>query len=281
LRLTTKLHDRDAAGMTYVYPVVSRRARGVSVGVNLSTNNACNWRCVYCQVPGLTFGKGPEVDLALLERELREMLAAIQEGDFLERYVAPEAQRLNDVAFSGNGEPTSSPRFREAVDVVVRVLGDRDLLGRIKIVLITNGSLVHHPDVQAALDVLGANGGEVWYKLDSATDEGAARLNTDRAGRSRALGNLRIAARACTTWVQTMWLARGGEAPSDAERAAYLDALAGLVEEGMPLAGVHLYGLERASHQPEASELSALPREVMEAFADEIRARGLEVRLSV
>ena len=56
MRLTSKVHDRDVAGLTYVYPVVSRRAGGVSVGINLSPNNACNWRCVYCQVPNLQRG---------------------------------------------------------------------------------------------------------------------------------------------------------------------------------------------------------------------------------
>jgi wyosine [tRNA(Phe)-imidazoG37] synthetase (radical SAM superfamily) len=266
--------------MTYVYPVVSRRARGVSIGVNLSTNNACNWRCVYCQVPGLVFGKGPEVDLALLEAELRRMLGAVVHGDYLERHVDPVSRRLNDVAFSGNGEPTSSPRFREAVDVVLRVLAELDLLDRVKIVVITNGSLLHHPDVTAALAAIAPHKGEVWYKLDSATDAGAERQNTDRAGRARALGNLRLAAELCTTWVQTMVLARDGEPPSAAERAAYLAALGRLVADGVPIAGVHLYGLERPSHQPEAPELSPLPAAWLAAFADEIRALGVPVELS-
>jgi wyosine [tRNA(Phe)-imidazoG37] synthetase (radical SAM superfamily) len=266
--------------MTYVYPVVSRRARGVSVGVNLNTNNACNWRCVYCQVPGLVYGKGPEIDLALLERELHAMLFAIARGDYLERHVAPGSRRLNDVAFSGNGEPTSSPSFPAAVDVAVRVLDELGLKGDVRIVLITNGSLVHQPAVRAALAVLGAHAGEVWYKLDSATDAGAAHLNDDRAGRARALANLRLAAAACPTWIQTMMLARNGAGPSAEERSAYLDAVSALVAEGVPLAGVHLYGLERASHQPEAPELAPLDPETLRAFADEIRARGLRVELS-
>ena len=109
-------HARDAAGLLYVYPVVSRRAEGVSVGINLNTNDACNWRCVYCQVPGLVRGKAPEVDLARLERELRGMLAEIARTDWLARNAPEGARRLNDVAFSGNGEPTSSPRFAEAVE---------------------------------------------------------------------------------------------------------------------------------------------------------------------
>ncbi len=280
MRLTTRLHDRDAAGMTYVYPVVSRRARGLSIGINLSTNNACNWRCVYCQVPGLVFGKGPEVDLELLEAELRRMLEEVVHGDFLERCAPPESRRLNDVAFSGNGEPTSSPRFREAVDVALRVLGDFGLKGKIKVVVITNGSLIKEPGVLAALQALAPHGGEVWYKLDSATEEGALRLNTSRSGPARALANLRLCAAACPTWIQTMVLARHGAPPSAEERAAYLAAVGGLVAEGVPIAGVHLYGLERKSYQPEAPELSPLPRAWLEQFGAEIRALGLRVELS-
>jgi hypothetical protein len=77
-----------------------------------------------------------------------------------------------------------------------------------------------------------------------------------------------------------MALARAGEPPSPAERAAYLELVGELVEEGVPLAGVHLYGLERQSHQPEASELAPLPRAWLEAFAAEIRERGLGVEVS-
>jgi wyosine [tRNA(Phe)-imidazoG37] synthetase (radical SAM superfamily) len=280
VRLTTKVHDRDAAGMTYVYAVVSRRARGVSIGVNLNTNNACNWRCVYCQVPGLTFGKAPEVDLELYEAELRRMLATVTAGDFLERAAPAGARRLNDVAFSGNGEPTSSPRFREAVELALAALGDFGLLGKVKVVVITNGSLIHQPEVAAALRAMAPHGGEVWYKLDSATEAGAEALNSSRAGVARAAANLRLAAASCTTWIQTMALARNGAPPSPEERAAYLALVGALAQEGVPLAGVHLYGLERQSHQPEASELAPLPRAWLEQFAEEIRARGLRVEVS-
>ena len=61
--LTIEDHRRDSAGMRYVYPVVSRRAGGVSVGINLNVNNACNWACVYCQVDNLTRGGPPPIDL--------------------------------------------------------------------------------------------------------------------------------------------------------------------------------------------------------------------------
>ncbi len=279
MRLTTKVHDRDAAGMTYVYPVVSRRAEGVSVGVNLNPNNACNWRCVYCQVPGLTYGSGPEIDLELLRSELARMLDALVNGDYLERHVPEGSRRLNDVAFSGNGEPTSSPRFADAVGAAVEALRDFELLGRVKIVLITNGSLVHRPEVQAGLKAMAPHGGEVWFKLDSATDEGQAALNSNRAGVERSRKSIRAAAAACPTWIQTMVLARNGLPPSEEERAAYLDFVDELVRDRVPVKGVLLYGIERRSHQPEAAELSALSPAWLEAWAERIRSHGLPVRL--
>jgi len=118
--LTTAEHRRDSAGMTYIYPVVSRRAGGVSVGVNLNVNNACNWACVYCQVENLQRGGPPPIDLGLLEQELDGFLAGAPA--FLASAVAPEARRIVDVAFSGNGEPTSAAEFPQAVGIVRRAL---------------------------------------------------------------------------------------------------------------------------------------------------------------
>src|SRR5574343_1810541 len=120
--LTIEDHSRDSAGLLYVYPVVSRRAGGVSIGINLNPNNACNWACVYCQVENLSRGGPPPIDLARLECELVGFLDSALHGDFMTRQVPMEARRLVDVAFSGNGEPTSAAEFDEAVACVVRVL---------------------------------------------------------------------------------------------------------------------------------------------------------------
>ena len=123
-------HDRGSEGLYYVYAVVSRRSGGVSVGVNLNPNNACNWACVYCQVPDLVLGSGPSLDLTQLEAELRGLLDEIVNGDWLERRAPEGSRRLNDVALSGNGEPTTSPQFGEALSAVARVLDDFSLQGR-------------------------------------------------------------------------------------------------------------------------------------------------------
>jgi wyosine [tRNA(Phe)-imidazoG37] synthetase (radical SAM superfamily) len=270
-------HDRDSAGMTYVYPVVSRRARGVSVGINLNPNNACNWRCIYCQVPDLVRGAAPEIDLPQLERELRQMLSDVLNGTFMQERVPEEARRLEDIAFSGNGEPTSSAELGAAIAVVEHVLRDLDLLGQLPVRLITNGSLIEKPGVLDAIRHLGQINGEVWFKMDAATAEGIARINDVRLNPQGVLERLRMCAQACPTWVQTCVFALDGTPPSEAELDAYLALLA---QAHSDIKGVHLYGLARSSLQPEAPRLTRLPQSWLETLAQRISQHGIRVQVS-
>jgi len=278
--LTPIDHDRDSAGMTYVYPVVSRRAGGVSVGVNLNPNNACNWACVYCQVPDLVRGTAPEIDLAQLETELRAMLADILHGDFMQTRVPEGARRLNDIALSGNGEPTSAKAFPQVIELIGRVMADFDLVGKIKLVLITNGSLADRPRVQDGLKKMAELNGEVWFKFDSATASGMRSINQTRVSPDKQFERLAVAARLCPTWLQTCVFAFDGAPPSAAEQAAYLAAVKRIRQESIPVQGVLLYGLARPSMQPQAGRLSGLPASWLETFADKIRAAGLPVKVS-
>lgn len=278
--LTVEHHDRNATDMRYLYAVVSRRAQGVSVGVNLNPNQACNWRCIYCQVPGLKRGRGPEIDLELLGTELRQLLGEIRGGDFMESRVPEGARRLDDVAFSGNGEPTTSPRFAEAVERVGQVLHDLELIGQVRLILITNGSQVTRKPVLRGLEMLRALGGEIWFKLDSATLEGARRIQSVELDPERHLERLRLAASLCPTWIQTCVFAWENAEPSSAERSAYLDAMRSLARDRVPLRGVLLYGPARSSHQPEAGSISELPRSWMQKFAQEIESAGIAVQLA-
>ncbi|MDP1645855.1 MAG: radical SAM protein [Thiobacillus sp.] len=278
--LTPVNHDRDSTGMTYVYPVVSRRAGGVSVGVNLNPNNACNWACVYCQVPGLTRGTAPDIDLAQLEAELRAMLADILHGDFMQTRVPDGARRLSDIALSGNGEPTSAKAFPQVIELIGRVMADFDLVGKIKLVLITNGSLVDRSRVQDGLRKMAALNGEVWFKFDSATANGMRSINQTRIAPDKQFERLTVAARLCPTWLQTCVFALDGAPPSEDEQATYLAAVTRIRQQQIPVQGVLLYGLARPSMQPQASRLSALPAEWLNVFAEKIRAAGLPVKVS-
>ena len=278
--LSTRDHDRNSAGMTYVYPVVSRRAGGVSIGVNLNPNNACNWRCIYCQVPNLTRGGPPPLDLMVLEGELRRMLADIVQGDFMARAVPEGMRRLNDVALSGNGEPTSAPEFGAVVALIGRALDAFDLTGRIKLVLITNGSLMHRAGVRDGLRAMAAMNGEVWFKFDRATRTGMHLVNDTETDPERHYQRLKTVAALCPTWIQTCMFALDGAPPDDAELDAWLALLARARQDRLPLRGVLLYGLARPSMQHEAGRLAPLPAAWLERLAERVRALGWEVRVS-
>lgn len=277
-RLSASNHDRDSSGMTYVYPVVSRRARGVSVGINLNPNNACNWRCIYCQVPNLKRGGPPPIDLGLLETELRALLTAMVHGDYLQRHVPPEERRLVDVAFSGNGEPTSAREFPDAVALVTRVLDDFPLPRAPLLRLITNGSLLDRRAVQEGIRCIGDRQGEVWFKIDGVGAEATHLINGVRLQPGAVLRRLKTCASLCPTWVQSCFFMLDGATPSQHALERYL-ALLGSARD--VLAGVHLYGLARPSQQPEAARLKALPSEWLEEFAQRIRmTTGLTVQVS-
>lgn len=275
--LTINDHRRDYSGFRYVYPVVSRRAQGVSLGINLNPNNACNWACIYCQVPDLSRGGPPPIDLAVLSRELDAMLADITQGDFMAREVPEESRRLMDIAFSGNGEPTSAAEFAEAVTLVIGAMERHRLPATVKLRLITNGSLIHRENVQRGLGEIARAGGEVWFKIDRATAAGIATVNKTSVSPAQAAEKLSCCAERVPTWVQTCWFGLDGHAPDEDEEAAYLALLQPLAKK---IKGVHLYGLARPSLQPEATRISRLGAAEMSAFAERIRALGIEVTLN-
>lgn len=275
--LSANDHSRDSAGMTYVYPVVSRRARGVSIGINLNTNNACNWHCAYCQVPGLTRGGPPPIDLVRLKDELDHFLIEVVSGQFMLQRVPPGMRVLEDIAFSGNGEPTTASEFPGAVDAVVETLHKHSLLGSLKLRLITNGSQVDKAGVRRALRVLAANNGEVWFKLDAATADGIALVNGVRVSPEAHLRRLRVCAGLCPTWIQSCFFMRDGKPPSELEVAAYVAAVGQVADV---VSGVHLYGLARPSLQPDAERLNQLPGQWFESLAKQLESQGLNVAIS-
>ncbi|WP_304906872.1 radical SAM protein [Nitrosomonas sp.] len=279
-RLNTTDHSRDSAGLTYVYPVISRRAGGVSIGINLNPNNACNWRCVYCQVPDLKRGSAPRIDLNKLERELRSFLHELVDGDFMQKHVPPEVRKIHDIAISGNGEPTSAKEFEQVIELIGSILKDFNALKGIKLVLITNGSLINRQPVQAGLKRMAQLNGEVWFKFDRALAEERQRINNTSISLKKIHHHLQIVTSLCPTWLQTCVFQINGTPPSELETNAYLKFVSGLKDEGLPLKGVLLYGIARPSLQPEAAQLSQVTESWLIAYGEKIKALGLAVKLN-
>ena len=278
--LSTANHDRDSAALRYVYPVISRRAGGVSVGINLNTNNACNWRCIYCQVPGLTRGTAPKTDLPVLETELRDFLNELLHGDFMQSRVPKGSRRINDIALSGNGEPTSSNEFRDAITLIARVRSETALPETVKTILISNGSLLYRDEVRQGLRDMAKLNGEVWFKLDRASETAMRLVNDTQISMNKVRDNLVASIACCPTWLQTCWFALDGEPPSRRDEDDYLEFVSSLLRDGHKPQGVLLYSLARPSLQPEAPRLSALSEKQLQPFSDRIAKLGITAKIS-
>jgi len=166
-------HSRSWRDNRFVYPVISRRSKGLSIGVNLNPDKICNFDCIYCCVDRTTPPTIRDVDLELLRDELSHMLELFKSGELFRQPPFEETpshlRRLNDIAFSGDGEPTSYPQFQEACQLSASLLQQASL-NDTKLVVITNATLFHQPRVQRALEFLDHHNGEIWAKLDAGTE---------------------------------------------------------------------------------------------------------------
>lgn len=261
--LTETNHSRDPLGLTYIYPVLSRRAGGISLGINLNPNSACNWACEYCQVENLSRGSPPPLDLDLLNNELERIFGG--DLDF-----GPET-KIRDIAFSGNGEPTACPDFARAMESVVTYAVNRQLPLR----LITNGSLLYRPYNQEALQRLGEAKGEIWFKLDRATYEAVKRTNGVRWNPDWVKRNLSIACQNADTWIQTCWY-RDKAYPEHDELTPYIDFLAAFRHR---IRGILLYGLARPPSQGWRT-LEKRPDSEMNKIAERLREEGFTVKIT-
>jgi hypothetical protein len=159
-------------------------------------------------------------------------------------------------------------------------LADFGLTGKIKLVLITNGSLAGKDYVRAGIRAMAGINGEVWFKFDRATRSGLRRINDTETDPERHFQRLMTVAGLCRTWVQTCVFSLDGATPDEAEITAYLAMLRRARREIPGLAGILLYGLARPSLQPEASRLELVPTGWLEDLANRINALGLITRVS-
>ena len=263
-----------------VYPVMSRRAGGLSVGVNLNLGQECNWACAYCEVEGLVRGTPSAIDLQQLERELDEVLSEAASGRWT---VEADGERggaaIKDISIAGDGEPTLAPQFAEAVEICARLRERHGLGDSAKLVTITNGSRLHVPAVEAGVRGLGGAGGELWFKLDGGDPAARERVNAVASPDNRVEANLVLAASACTTWVQCMALSMDGEEPSDDEIDGRVELIERACAAGARPAGVVIYGLARPSQQPQAHRLEPLSGPRLRSIAASFERLHLPLRV--
>jgi wyosine [tRNA(Phe)-imidazoG37] synthetase (radical SAM superfamily) len=233
-----------------VYPVMSRRAEGISIGVNLNRDRFCNFNCVYCQVDRSGPGDIETLDLSLLARELDAVLEQYLSGELFQDEpfcrAAPEQRRLNDIALSGDGEPTAQPLFGEAVALTAEARRKRRL-DELKLVLITNASLLDREPVRRAVEVLDRNHGEIWAKLDAGTEAYFRQVARSSVPYSRILANLGEAARIRPIVLQTLFMRLHDAGPPPEEISAYCGRLREILAGGGAIRAVQIYTVARAA----------------------------------
>lgn len=252
-------HPRQWRGFEYVYPVLSRRSKGLSIGVNLSIDKRCNFDCVYCQVDRAAPLPRKDVNLTQVRAELDWMLGWAASGELWndpQFADAPAAvRRLSDIAFSGDGEPTAYARFDEAAAIAAQLKNEHGL-SAVKIAVLTNGTMLHKPRVLAALDVLAANQGEIWAKLDAGTEQYHRLVDRSAVTLRRVLDNILIAGRAHDLVIQSLFTKLHGEMIPPAQFEEYLDRLEELIAAGCRITLVQLYTTARQPAEAFASPLS-------------------------
>ena len=266
-------HSRNFEQNRFVYPVISRRSGGVSIGVNLNPDKVCNFDCIYCQVDRTRQSETRFVETDALLTELRGVLELVVSGDLfeLQRFseTPPSMRRLNDIAFSGDGEPTTFRNFDEIIQACAEVRQDVGAIES-KMVLITNASMFHRPHVQNGLEILDRNCGEIWAKLDAGTEEYFQIIDRTKFTLKHVMGNLVLAAKLRPIVIQSLWMRVDDEPPTINELEAYSDRLNEIVSAGGEIKLVQIYTVAR---QPAESYVSPLTNDEVDFWVNEVRRR--------
>lgn len=271
------LHSRSWQANRYVYPVISRRSKGLSVGVNLNPDKVCNFDCIYCCVDRTVPATVIEVDMDVLRDELRHMLQLVASGEIWTQppfdRTPGHLKRLNDVAFSGDGEPTSFPQFAEACELAASELAACGLAATTKIVVITNATLLRRPVVERALSFLDHHNGEIWAKLDAGTEDYYRHVERTSIPLSRVLDNIAAAGQVRPIVIQSLFMNVNGEPPPDPEIDAYITRLRELIDRGCRIKLVQVYTVARGTAE---AYVTPLDDAQVDAIAARVCALGID-----
>ncbi len=266
---TQPLPARNFFGNRFVYGVVSQRAGGVSVGINMNPDGLCDFACVYCEVDRCVRSGASRVHVPAMLGELENVLRGIHEGDLGTRgwdAALFDTLPFREVALSGDGEPTLCPNFREITEAVVN-LRARRIVPFFKIVLITNTTGFGLPGVQAGIDLL-APQDEIWAKLDAGTQEYMDEINRGEANLERVLENILALGRRRPVIIQSLFPLVHGVEPSGREILAYAQRLRELREAGAQISLVQIY----SAHRPAMDSACAhLPLRALSRIARVVR----------
>jgi wyosine [tRNA(Phe)-imidazoG37] synthetase (radical SAM superfamily) len=263
---------RDFLGNKFVYVVVSPRARGLSVGVNMNPDKRCNFECVYCEANRSTISTEQSLDVDVMAEELQRTLAFVSSGALQAmdsyRHIPRELLQLRHVALSGDAEPTLCKNFLDTVRAVVHVRALNPVLF-FKIVLITNASGLDLTEVQAGLKLFTAHD-EIWAKLDAGTQEYMDKVNRPQNFKlEKIIANIRLIAKERPVIIQSLFPELNGAEPSAEEIEQFALKLKGLKTAGAQIPLVQIYSAMRPIPN---STCGHLPLKTLSHIAERVRA---------
>ena len=266
-------HSRHWRDNHYVYPVISRRSGGLSIGVNLNPDTVCNFDCIYCQVDRSGTPGVRRVDLDRLRDELGALLACAMDGSLFDDPAfagVPDGKRaINDIAFSGDGEPTTCKVFPEAIELAAALKGQAGLTDT-KILLITDACFLTRPRVVAGLAVMDAHNGEIWAKLDAGTESYFQKVSRSNVTLAHVIENIVTAAKVRPIVIQSLFMRIDGAPPTEDELDAYTDRLVDITRAGGAIKLVQVYTVAR---RPAESVVTPLRDEEVDRIAELVRTR--------
>ena len=262
----------------FVYVVVSPRARGLSIGINMNPDRFCNFDCVYCEVNRELPAVESELDVSVMAAELRRTLELIASGRIREhpafRGLSDDLIRMRHVAFSGDGEPTLAARFADAVQAVVHVRARRQPF--FKVVLITNGTGLDLPEVQHNLKYF-TRDDEIWIKLDAGSQAYMDRVNRSEVALQKVFDNALLVGRHRPIIIQSLFPRIGGEEPAQTEIDAYVGLLKQLKDGGAQISLVQIYSATRPSSKADCEHL---PLKTLSRISQQIKTQtGLKAEV--
>jgi wyosine [tRNA(Phe)-imidazoG37] synthetase (radical SAM superfamily) len=259
---------RDFLGNRFVYAVISSRAGGLALGVNMNPDKRCNFDCAYCEVDRRVPAHEPRLDVDVMAQELHKTILFIRSGRLAAHpayHMLPaELLQLRQVALSGDGEPTLATNFITALQAVVRLRALGDFF---KIVLITNGTGLDHPPVLRGLEYL-THSDEIWIKLDGGTQAFLEKVNRPGVPLEKILENILLVGRQRPLVIQSLFAAIHGEEPPLEEIREFALRLKELKAAGAQISLVQIYSAARPGSQ---SDWGHLPLRVLSQIAQTVR----------
>ena len=269
--LSVSEHPRLSEFNKLVYPVVSRRAGGLSLGINLNPDKKCSFRCVYCQVDRTT----PKIDLVptihKIENELRAWLIRLKENH--NQY---QGHSLKDISIAGDGEPSTIIILPELLELLIKLKKEYQL-DQCKLILFTNGTKMHQEAVQKSLPTFFDHNGEIWFKLDFWNINSLKRINRTKYSFKRIIKNLKQIGIQHPLVLQSCVFNWDGEVFDLQKYQPFIDLLNQLINEHVRIKKIQLYTLSR---KPASIKASAWNDESMRILGETIR-KQIDVKLEV